>query len=75
MLYNFVITKLTPILVLFSLKLMMEQLEYYRLLISDMISACVGVGMANRANINSPLNQVDYVDIVVDDSNNTKANI
>jgi hypothetical protein len=73
MLYNFVITKLTPILVMFSLKLMMEQLEYYRLLISDMISACVGA--ANRANINSPFNQVDYVDIVVDDSNNTKANI
>lgn len=73
MLYNFVITKLTPILMMFSLKLMMEQLEYYRLLIGDMISACVGA--MNRANINSPLNQVDYVDIVVDDSNNTKANI
>lgn len=73
MLYNFVISKLTPILTAFSLKLMMEQLEYYRLLITDMINACVGA--YNRNNLNSPFNQVDYVDIVVDDSNNTKANI
>ena len=64
MLYNFVITKLTPILTVFSLKLMMEQLEYYRVLISDMINACVGA--ANRNNVNSPFNQVDYVDIITE---------
>ena len=76
MLYNFVISKLTPILTAFSLKLMMEQLEYYRLLITDMINACVGA--YNRTNLNSPFNQVDYVDIItdnLDNTNNSKANI
>ena len=43
---------------------MMEQLEYYRVLISDMINACVGA--ANRNNVNSPFNQVDYVDIITE---------
>ena len=66
-LYNHVIKVLSEILTIFSLKLMMEQLEYYRVLITDMINACIGASnrASNRANISkNGFNQVDYVDII-----------
>lgn len=76
--YNFIIKKLTPILIIFSLKLMMEQLEYYRLLITDMINACIGavnLGFGYNTKSNGALNQVDYVDIIGEEINNTNVNL
>lgn len=78
--YNFIITKLTPILIIFSLKLMMEQLEYYRLLIADMINVCIGavnLGFGYNTKSNGALNQVDYVDIIGEEitmNNNSTTN-
>lgn len=64
-LYNHVIKNLTEILTIFSLKLMMEQLEYYRVLITDMINACIGASNRMRiGTLDTPFNQVDYVDII-----------
>ena len=63
MLFNWVVQKLTPLLTLFSLRIIMEQLNNYRILIQDMITACIGA--YNRNSLNTPFNQVDYVDIDV----------
>lgn len=70
MLYSWVIDKLTPLLTLFSLRLVMEQLEAYRKLIEDMLTACIGAYNSlnfggNKTNgINgNRIDQVDYVDI------------
>lgn len=66
MLYSWVIEKLTPLLTLFSLRLIMEQLEAYRKLIEDMLIACIGSYKYLRGNKNkstSALAQADYVEI------------
>ena len=73
MLYSWVIEKLTPMLTLFTLRVVMEQLEAYRKLIADMLTACVGAFRGgNGINFNgnngkrlsgSGLDQANYVDI------------
>ena len=73
MLYSWVIEKLTPMLTVFTLRIVMEQLEAYRKLIADMLTACVGAFRGgNGINFNgnngnglsgSGLDQVNYVDI------------
>ena len=65
LLYSWVIEKLTPLLTLFSLRLIAEQIETYRQLISDMITACAGFkGFSiQRKHKNGEIDVVDYVDI------------
>lgn len=63
MLYSWVIEKLTPLLTLFSLRIIAEQIEAYRKLITDMITACSGFGSFKRKNKNGAIDVVDYVDI------------
>ena len=60
MLYEWVIEKLTPILTLASLRLIMEQIDLYKQLIENMITACTFSGFKR---ISSPIDNVDYVDI------------
>ena len=61
MLYSWVIDKLIPLLTIFSLRVIMEQLEYYKQLINDMIISCMGVKLPFSGN--SGIGNVDYVDI------------
>lgn len=70
MLYSWVIEKLTPLLTIFTLRIVMEQLEAYRKLIEDMLIACIGA--YNRLDLNysgsgigngNRLDQVNYADI------------
>lgn len=69
MLYSWVIEKLTPLLTLFTLRTIMEQIEMYRQLIMDMITACSGFNLGNlginfnKNGYNDMLDNVDYVDI------------
>ena len=65
MLYSWVIEKLTPILTLFTLRLVMEQLEAYRKLIEDMLIACIGAykRLGGNGIGGNGIDQVDYVDI------------
>ena len=66
MLYTWVIEKLTPLLTLFSLRVIMEQIEMYRQLIMDMITACSGSFSFGFGNINKKrvgIDSIDYVDI------------
>jgi hypothetical protein len=63
MLYSWVIEKLTPMLTIFSLRVIAEQIEAYRQLITDMITACANFkGFSNKSK-NSMLDVVEYVDI------------
>jgi hypothetical protein len=59
-LFSWVIEELTPLLSLFSLRLLMEQIEMYRLLLQDMLSACIGF-KGNKNNVG--IGNVEYVDI------------
>lgn len=59
MLYSWVIEKLIPLLTLFTLRLLMEQIEMYRKLIMDMITAC-SFKIERKGNL---LDVVEYVDI------------
>ena len=65
MLYSWVIEKLTPILTLFTLRLVMEQLEAYRKLIEDMLIACIGAykRLGGNGIGGNGIDQVNYVDI------------
>jgi hypothetical protein len=63
MLYSWVIEKLTPMLIIFSLRVIAEQIEAYRQLITDMITACANFkGFSNKSK-NGMLDVVEYVDI------------
>ena len=66
-LYSWVIEKLTPLLTLFTLRLVMEQLEAYKKLIEEMLTACIGAykggGLNFSDNNGSGIDQVNYVDI------------
>lgn len=63
MLYSWVIEKLTPMLTIFSLRVIAEQIEAYRQLITDMITACANFkGFGNKSK-NGMLDVVEYVDI------------
>lgn len=63
MLYSWVIEKITPILSIFSLRIIAEQIEAYKQLISEMITACAGFGGFLPTNKNGMIGTVDYVDI------------
>jgi hypothetical protein len=63
MLYSWVIEKLTPMLTIFSLRIIAEQIEAYRKLLTDMITACSGFKGFNRKSKNGMLDTVEYVDI------------
>ena len=71
MLYSWVIEKLTPILTLFTLRIIAEQIETYKKLIMDMLTACANFsGFSSLFNgynggngTNNVIGQVDYVDI------------
>ena len=60
--YSMLIEKLTPLLSLFTLKLLYEQVEMYRQLITSMIEACTFSGF-NFNKQNSKIGDVRYVDI------------
>lgn len=69
-LYSWVIEKLAPLLTLFTLRLVMEQLEAYKKLIEDMLTACIGayksLGIGgNRTNglRGNQISDVNYVEI------------
>lgn len=63
-LYSWVIEKLTPILALFSLRLIMEQLDAYRKLIENLLIACMGViPNFKRKLIGTNIDTVNYVEI------------
>lgn len=68
MLYSWVLEKLTPLLTLFTLRLLMEQIEMYRQLINDLLTACSfggsnggSFGFNNKKRVG--IDVVDYVDI------------
>lgn len=66
MLYSWVIDKLAPLISLFTLRTMMEQLDMYRRLITEMISACASLVPLNLFNYNKKMvgiDTVNYVDI------------
>lgn len=63
MLYSWVIEKLTPMLTIFSLRIIAEQIEAYRKLLTDMITACAGFKGFNKKIKNGMLDTVEYVDI------------
>lgn len=63
MLYSWVIEKLTPLLTLFSLRIIAEQIEAYRKLITDMITACIGFKGFGFKKTYEGIDYVDYVDI------------
>lgn len=60
MLYSFVIEKLIPLLSAFSLRLVLEQLESYRRLMEEMLTACSNCRFSFA---NTGIDNVDYVDI------------
>jgi hypothetical protein len=65
-LYSWVIEKLTPLLTMFTLRVLMEQIEMYRSLISDLLTACSIGGFDfgfNRNKRRVGIDNVDYVDI------------
>ena len=63
MLFSWVIEKLTPLLTIFTLRLVMEQLEAYRKLIEDMLTACTGFNFGDNGKNSTPLSQNIQVDI------------
>lgn len=67
MLYSWVIEKLTPLLTLFSLRIVMEQLEAYKKLVQDMLIACMGaykqLNFGGNKRKGSGIDEVNYVDI------------
>lgn len=64
MIYSWVIEKLIPLLTIFSLRVIMEQLEAYNKLIMDMLTACADVSLPSiGGNNGGPLNQANYADI------------
>lgn len=66
MLYSWVLEKLTPLLTLFTLRLLMEQIEMYRQLIEDLLTACSFSGFSlgfNRNKKRVGIDNVDYADI------------
>ena len=68
MLYTWVIEKLTPLLTMFMLRTLMEQIEMYRLLITDLITSCAFGSLNGNLNFNNNkrrvgIDNVDYVDI------------
>ena len=66
MLYSWVIKKLTPMLTMFTLRVLMEQVEMYRTLINDMLIACADFPSFNRNNKNKfrvGIDVVDYAEI------------
>lgn len=64
MLYTWVIEKLTPLLTLFTLRLLMEQVETYRKLITDLLTACAIGGFSINSNKRRVgIDNVDYADI------------
>lgn len=63
MLYSWVIEKLTPILTIFTLRVIGEQIEAYKKLITDMLTACAGFSGFTLLSNNSGIGNVDYVDI------------
>lgn len=64
MIYSWVIEKLLPLLTIFSLRIIMEQLESYKKLITELITACAGVSLPSMGGKGgSQIDQVDYVDI------------
>ena len=63
MLYSWVIEKLTPILTIFTLRVIGEQIEAYKKLIIDMLTACAGFSGFTLPSNNSGIGNVDYVDI------------
>ena len=65
-LYSWVIEKLTPLLTMFTLRVLMEQIEMYRSLITDLLTACSIGGFDFGFNSNKRrvgIDNVDYVDI------------
>ena len=66
MLYSWVLEKLTPLLTLFTLRLLMEQIEMYKQLVEDMLTACSFSGLSLDFNLNKKrvgIDNVDYTDI------------
>lgn len=66
MLYSWVLEKLTPLLTLFTLRLLMEQIEMYKQLIEDLLTACSFSGFSldfNRNKKRVGIDNVDYADI------------
>lgn len=63
MLYSWVIEKLIPLLSIFTLRVIMEQLEAYKKLIMDIITSCAGITLPLISGKGGALNQADYVDI------------
>lgn len=64
MLYTWVVEKLSPLLTMFTLRLLMEQIETYRKLITDLLTACMLGGWNfnfNKRRVG--IDNVDYVDI------------
>lgn len=66
MLYSWVLEKLTPLLTLFTLRLLMEQIEMYKQLVEDLLTACSFSGFSldfNRNKKRVGIDNVDYADI------------
>lgn len=63
MLYSWVIEKLTPILTIFTLRVIGEQIEAYKKLIIDMLTACAGFSGFTLPSNNRGIGNVEYVDI------------
>ena len=61
LLYTWVIEALTPILSMFTLKVLYEQVEMYRVLIANMIEAC---SLTFRGSSSTNINDVRYSDII-----------
>lgn len=61
LIYSFVIEKLTPLLTLFSLRLVLEQLEAYRELLTNLIEALLKIRI--NGNNGTQIDEVRYVDI------------
>jgi hypothetical protein len=70
MLYTWVIEKLTPLLTMCTLRTLMEQIEMYRLLITDLMTSCMltpnlyGAGNMFGGKKYSGIDEVNYVDII-----------
>ena len=66
MLYSWVLEKLTPLLTLFTLRLLMEHLEMYKQLVEDLLTACSFSSFSldfNRNKKRVGIDNVDYADI------------
>ena len=70
MLYSWVIEKVTPMLTLFTLRTIMEQIEMYRQLFMEMVTASasvnwdgLGINWGGKSKDGSGLDDVQYVDI------------